>query len=221
MLLTFDIQRTWWWSGTCFQLYSSPLTFLSKNGERCHNYQSESTPQHISPCAVCLRYPPHQCLGSIGCLTSLLTCVHFCLISGDASWKTSPLRKLQKSCFLYCKALFSSYISHKYNLSLITAWPWQDLESQNLIMFLDLQGYPVEPNRGNFSPTFLTNGHAAFACISAVTGSSITHEAANPTVGWHWEHLIFSQYMPPSNSNAGSRIERHTKGWGPLFTFSR
>lgn len=39
--------------------------------------------------------------------------------------------------------------------------------------------YPVEPNAENVPQAPLTNGRAALACVSAVTGCSITHEAAN------------------------------------------
>lgn len=68
--------------------------------------------------------------------------------------KNPPLRNFQKSCFLYCKALFSGYIFHKHNLSLITAWPWGDLKSQNLIIHIGPQGYPVERGTENCSQPY-------------------------------------------------------------------
>ena len=58
--------------------------------------------------------------------------------------KKPPLRKFQKSFFLYCKALF-------FWLYISQAWPWGDLKSQNLIIHIGLQGYPVEPSTENCS----------------------------------------------------------------------
>lgn len=46
-----------------------------------------------------------------------------------------------------------SYIFHKYSLSLITEWPWQDLGSENIILYMDLWEYVVDHNTESVSPT--------------------------------------------------------------------
>lgn len=54
---------------------------------------------------------------------------------------------LQQSSF------FPGYIFHKYSLTLITAWPWQDLGSENIILHMVLWGYAVDHNTEYASPT--------------------------------------------------------------------
>lgn len=55
---------------------------------------------------------------------------------------------------------FPGYIFHKYGLSLITAWPWQALALENIILRMDSWGYPVHPNIENGSPTVWMNVYA-------------------------------------------------------------
>lgn len=109
-------------------------------------------------------------------MCSFLSYVRRCTV------KNVPSEEASKFMFPLLQTFFSSYIFQQYNLSLITAWSWQDLDSQNLLICLDLRGDPIEPNTENFSPPFLTNGREALARISTVAGSSITHEGSNPTV---------------------------------------
>lgn len=148
-----------------------------------------------------------SCLEPVGLPSSRPTFALFVFYQ-EVRCEKLPLKKLRKSCFLYFAKLFvSSCIFHKCNLCLITSWPWQDLESQNLIIHLDLLGYPVKPNTENFFPAFLTNGHAVLACI--LTGCSITQEEANLIVDSP-ESILYLANMgfPPTSlvsSNSGPK----------------
>lgn len=102
---------------SCFQPHPSLPACLSRNEERSPNYEAYPSTD-FSPCvsSVPTSLPWTHWIPFISTdVCSLLSYIRRCTV------KNSPLRKLQKSCFLYYKAVFSSYVFHKYSLSLITA----------------------------------------------------------------------------------------------------
>lgn len=123
---------------------------LSRDKERMPNYKSGGVPQHfpLMLCVFCTHSSAWDPLDSLHFGWHLFAFVLY----QEVHCEKSPSEKVSKVMFpLLQSSFFSGYIFHKRNLSLITAWPWRDLKSQNLIIHIGLQGYPVEPSTENCS----------------------------------------------------------------------
>lgn len=125
--------------------------------------------KHTPAQPACLQYP-HHCLGPTGFPSSLLTFVRFCLISGGALWKIPLWGSFKSHVSFITKLFFSSYVFHKYSLSLITAWPWGDLKSQNLIIRMDPRQVSSWTQYRKLLSNMQTSLKQALVCVSAVTG---------------------------------------------------
>lgn len=125
-----------------------------------------------------LQHPPHRRLNPPDSLHLCWLWIPFFVLFQEVPLENVPSEEPTKAMFpLFCKTS-SSYTSHKHDLSLITAWPWRDVESQNLIIPVDCTDIQLNPTQEFLSdlPDKWPCGPCMHFCSDRC---SITHGAAN------------------------------------------